>query len=508
MAINVKLRQRFIALYRGLDRAHGVYQLTQRAIGGKKLVGKARTEHGEVTEALWIKHLAGEQGLGIVPITDDATCWFGAIDIDKYDINIKEVEAQVATLGLPVLPTRTKSGGVHLYVFGSEPLRADLLKRRLEEWSVALGYGGSEVFPKQSKLLSKSDVGNWLNMPYFNSDSGTTDRYGVLGGKQLDIKAFVERAERLRISNEQLEALAMDEGDDFNEGPPCLQSLARGGFPEGMRNNGLFAVGVYLKKRYPDEWETHLHAYNTKFFKPPLGHAEVTTLAKTLGRKEYNFTCDKPPIKSFCNRSLCRTREFGVGKGSEDWGVVIDGGDALKINGDPPYWIITVNGQRIQMFSEDILNQRAFLRKCVEALGFYPMMLPADKWRAEMNKMMMGARSIEAPPDAGTSGELRWFIQQFCTVFPQAETKEEILTGKPFIEDGVVYFRGADFRKYLDSQHFRALNGMHLFAEAKRLGVGHDQLWVKGLNIHVWTIKAFEQPPEVPTKRVTSDGDL
>lgn len=231
---------RLLSLYAGLSRAHGIYQLMPRKVGGKKVQGRAVTVRGTVDESLWAKHLAGTQGLGVVPIRDDNSCVFGAVDIDRYDLRLDEVEAQCAKLNLPLLPTRTKSGGVHLYCFTREPVPAALMKQRLEEWSVALGYGGAEVFPKQNALASDQDVGNWINMPYFGATSGEpTERYGVFKGAQLSLDEFLDRADALRLTEEQLEELIIAEGDEFAEGPPCLQSLARSGFGEGMRNNEI-----------------------------------------------------------------------------------------------------------------------------------------------------------------------------------------------------------------------------------------------------------------------------
>lgn len=497
------LRERLAALFRGLDRAHGIYKLLQRPAGGKKIVGKAATVRGEVTAELWDAHLAGKQGLGIVPITDNGTCWFGAVDVDRYDIRIVDVEAQCAKLGLPLLPTRTKSGGVHLYVFGKEPLSARTLRERLGEWSVALGFGGAEIFPKQDALLSTADVGNWINMPYYGAASGKTERFAILNGEPLDLEGFLDRAERLQLTVDQLEALVLvtPSDDDYLNGPPCLQSLARRGFGEGMRNDGLFAVGVYLKKRYPDDWKAHLLAHNAKYMKPPLPEAEVRAIAKALARKDYNYTCNKPPIKNFCNRTLCRTREFGVGKGLDDWGIVIDS-DAQKIATDPPYWLVSVNGVRVKLFSDDLMQQRSFQKICLERVGLLPPALPADKWREEVNKLLQSAETVEAPPDASVVGELNYHLKQFCTVYPQAETREEIVVGKPFTFEGFTYFRAADFKKYLESQHFRALNGHRLYAELRGLGLEHRQFWVAERNLTCWVVKAFAEPvAAVPVRR-------
>lgn len=507
-AVDTALVGQLAALFTGLPRAHGVYELLERKAGGKKVQGKARTERSPVTIELWYKHVAGERGLGIVPIRDDATCLFGAIDIDKYDLDLQDVERKCAELRLPLLPTRTKSGGVHLYAFGAEPLPGPLFKQRLEEWSVSLGYGGAEVFPKQGQLLNDKDVGNWINMPYFAAATGKTERYGIFKGEPLELAAFVQRAQRLRITTEQLEQLVLKEGEEFAEGPPCLQSLSLQGFGEGMRNNGMFAVGVYLKKRYPDDWAAHMHAYNAKFFKPPLPEAELKTIMKALTRKEYNYTCDKPPIKAFCNRNLCRTREFGVGKGSADWGIVIDT-DVVMVKTQPPYWIVTVNGTRMQLFSEHFMQQRQFIQLCVDNLRFMPSALPADKWRAEMNKVLQSATEMEAPPDAGVGGELEYHLKQFCTVFPQAETREEMLTGKPFTEEGVTHFRGADFKRYLDSVHFRALSGAKLYAHLRAVGVSHKQLWVGDQNTYVWCVPAFaQQQADIPARTVDPKGEM
>ena len=46
--------------------------------------------------------------------------------------------------------------------------------------------------------------------------------------------------------------------------PPCLVTLLSDGVPNGQRNNCMYNVGVYLKKRYSekDEWQSHMFTYN------------------------------------------------------------------------------------------------------------------------------------------------------------------------------------------------------------------------------------------------------
>ena len=62
----------------------------------------------------------------------------------------------------------------------------------------------------------------------------------------------------------------------IKDGPPCLQILCKEGFPEGTRSNGLYNLGVYLKKANSDTWQNRFRNLQYKIheatFKPSTGH--------------------------------------------------------------------------------------------------------------------------------------------------------------------------------------------------------------------------------------------
>jgi hypothetical protein len=59
-------------------------------------------------------------------------------------------------------------------MFFTVPVKASLVQSRLKEFASFLGCAGSEIFPKQVKLLlDKGQTGNYLNLPYFNGDKST-----------------------------------------------------------------------------------------------------------------------------------------------------------------------------------------------------------------------------------------------------------------------------------------------------------------------------------------------
>ena len=61
-----------------------------------------------------------------------------------------------------------------------------------------------------------------------------------------------------------------EEVSPMKDGPPCLQFLLKNKISEGGRNNGLFNIGVYLRKAYPDSWESEILTYNLQYLEPPL----------------------------------------------------------------------------------------------------------------------------------------------------------------------------------------------------------------------------------------------
>ena len=149
------MENRFSSLFAGLERAHGTYEIKDSRADGK-LTGKAITVRENVTLQHWKDHLAGVKGLGIIPINDNSKVKFGAIDVDEYaELDLKELSKKLEDLKLPLIPCRSKSGGVHLYLFCKEWVSAQLVKTKLEELSAALGFGGCEVFPKQIQILAE-----------------------------------------------------------------------------------------------------------------------------------------------------------------------------------------------------------------------------------------------------------------------------------------------------------------------------------------------------------------
>lgn len=493
----MKLAVEFMKRFKGLERAYGTYNLKRTkkiTRQGEKIVGKPATVHHQVTNQLWLDHLEGRNGIGIVPIRDDSTCLFGAIDVDTYTgLNIKKVIADVKRQELPLIPCRSKSGGVHLFCFVKEPIPAIVMRDKLSSFAAILGFGNSEIFPKQTEILAdRGDIGQWINMPYFNYKN--TNRYAFNDDlSSMSASEFITAIDKVWFTEKEFIAFTVNVISDISDGPPCLQYLITKGFTAGSRNDGLFNVAVYLKKSSPDNWEGLLDDYNERYFQPSLSTAEVMNIVKSVRRRDYNFTCEKSPLKQHCNISLCRSRQFGIGG--------LTGMPQLtgltKYDSRPPIWFLDVDGGgRLELSTEELQSQPRFQRKCMETLNQMPPAVKNTTWQGLIQTLLENVVIIEAPTDASPRGMLFEYLERFCTARSQARTKDEIILGKPWTEDNFHYFRIIDFIQYLERNRFKEFKVNKICSMLKESGGDHSFFRIKGKGVNVWQFPEFSRQNE------------
>ena len=502
----------FEQLFYGLRRAYGTYIIEKKK--GLKSVGKALTVRSKVTHSIYKGHLDGLKGIGIIPINDRNNCHFAAIDIDQYDnfdpVNIaNSIEAN----GWPLVVCRSKSGGAHVYLFLSEEVPATVVRSKMGEFAIALGYPKAEIFPKQNALRGKDDVGNWINLPYF--DHKATTRYAFKDGKALSLEEFTEYAVSKSVSQSELEHIELN-SDEFSDGPPCLQQLTMTGFPEGSMNNALFNLGVYARMKNPDQWQSDVFEYNKRFMHGTA--KEVQQIIKSLDKKKYIYRCLEAPICGLCDKLICGQREFGVQSSASPY----KNPQSVKMSrpcildevatpatchvppeksADEPFWVFTLHNRDMDVTIDMIQSQKLFLREYLKK--FRKVVLPIDenRWMIAMNNILDEAENIDLADDAGPEGQLWIHLENFLTGKAQARSKEELLLGKPWNDveneerNGVrMYFRSQDFLKYLDTQRFKHFKERQIYSILRRNGAMNHKFTVKAKCISCWSVTTFNEP--------------
>ena len=502
------LAQRFFVLFAPGETGHGYYTLIGDGVRedctteGKLDNAVKGFSKKPVTPDLWLQHLSGKRGLGIVPIRKDGTVRFGAIDIDVYGIDPVEVANKILTLQLPLIPCRSKSGGVHAYMFTSEPVSAFAMQTRLRDIAAMLGHGGVEIFPKQTKL-AEQDEGSWINLPFFNGDEGT--RYAVRpDGERLTMEQFLARAEQVSVNAEYFKPKTTKEKETFPDGPPCLNHLATIGYPT-LWNVTLFNIALYFKRALPSGWERAVEQVNAGI-QEPMASGEVAAIIKSVASKEFNYQCNNQPLSQYCNASRCRMRKFGVGGGENSFPIL---GELRKLNLDPPiyFWDMTIDGKTItiELTADQVQNPREFKRRVWEVMDIAVPVFKQSTWDNTLNETRKNNfRILEPlPEDASAEGQVWELIEAFCT--RNEGTKEDLLLGRPWTEDGRTYFRLSDLMRFLASQQFKDYKVQQL-AKVIKLKVfrdkkgnplpeaeqpKHHEMNIKGKFVNLWSLPEF-----------------
>lgn len=498
-----QLVERYMDLFTGLQSQYGLYTRVTEKRGDGKLEGQAVTHRGLVTSQLWSAHLYNGVGLGIIVICEDNSCRFGAIDIDIYPFADDEktllpLIKLIRSNDLPLIPIRSKSGGVQLYVFTSEPVPAWLMRERLKQWAALLGHAKNpktgietEIFPKQAEiLLDRDDSGSWINMPYCKGMEG--GRYAFDNdGKPIPFADFPNFAEKYRASLRLFQDYQPPSCSDFTNGPPCLQHLVTGGVPEGGRNNGLFNIGVYLQRSDPEHWEKRLEEYNHKVMNPPLGSADVQNIAKSLKKKEYFYTCEKPPISQFCDKETCKKREFGIGTAEAQ---LPSFGTLRKVETSPPTWFWDIDGTTVEFTTDELQSPLKFQKRCMEAINRLFVMPKGGTWLRILQRALDSMPPpVALPDDATEDGILFDWLERFCSTKSQGRSLDELSVGKPFkdTETGYIYFRLPDFLRFLQRNQVKDFNQRKLVNLFRAQGLQNGKKNLSGRCVSYWVTDAF-----------------
>ena len=454
--------KKFLEIFDGYEFAYGQHGKFQTSSSGK-VNGQAKTITSKLTKDIVLRHLKGNgDGLGIVPLKANNSVRFGVIDIDiKHPTNplvhtIQEIEEKVNKLNLPLVVCQSKSKGVHLYCFSKDEIPAELMMSKLKKWSSFLGYGNCEIFPKQSSRLDKNDIGNWINLPYYNYEN--TDRYCLVKGEKVSIKGFFENVDVYKLSSEEIEKFTVELenlNQDYNDAPPCLQILMQNGVSEGGRNNGLYNFAVYLKQKYPDSYDQKIQEINVTKIKPSLDHHEVSSIINSVSKKDLFYKCNESPIIDFCNKEECKKRRFGVGNHVGN-NIEIDNITKYESNDGSVRWYFECQGRRIKSSNEEMLNQRSLIPKLMGATNKIYIPMKDIKWVEYLNKKLESCQVFQDPEDATPKGLFRAHFDSFLTECPSGRKKEDLLKYNNYLDEdnNLIYFTAKNLVRYLKNMGF------------------------------------------------------
>ena len=461
--------QEFMHFFTGSIHNYGEYTYPENIAPGK-VPGEARTvKNTYITIDNYRAHLEGRKGLGIIPINETTgKCKFAVIDIDLYDVNFNRYIDAIEKNNFPIVPFLSKSGGLHLYVFFKTEVLSELAQNILKQFSFLLSIdhlvkeknnSKVEIFPKQ-KSLAKGQIGNWINIPYYNAEKAKN--CAIKNKKGLCLSEAINYIKDKQITLEEAEKFINDLS--FNDAPPCLQlmDILNPFSKDSGRNNYLFSFGVYFKKKDETFFEQNLKELNDKL-ESPLSDKELdSTIIQSLKKKDYLYKCKENPLCEFCNKKICKERTFGIGKEGGYFSIV-ETGKIYQYKGSQPYYEMELKLQsqenfiRVRFKNEDeLMKQDAFLRLCIRELHVLPNRVKQNEWSLKVNSALSDIEVIEVnnKDDISEITMLKDLITEYLTTRIKAETKDQILAKRVYYDKDTkdYIFKARDLAEFVFTQ--------------------------------------------------------
>ena len=318
--------------FSGLRNLYGTYDLeTKRCYVLKR----------PVDDKVLIHHLKGTRPYGVFLLMDDRIRAI-AVDFDRLDPDpVGQFVHRAQHYQIPAYVEVSKSKGFHVWIFFEErgvlAAKARMVIHHILQEIDCLDV---EIFPKQDRLNSANQYGNYINAPLF----------GQLVSKGKTV--FVDPNDSFHPYPDQWEFLAtidpvpesvLDETIEINDLKPLQDTLKLGGIDEpksfalppcareildqGVCENqrvACFRLAVHLKRiGLPFDiamvvlkvWSLKNRPANGK---QRITDHEIKSQAQWAYEKEYRgYGCGEPVIKSFCSKDcplFQRTKSNKTGK--------------------------------------------------------------------------------------------------------------------------------------------------------------------------------------------------
>jgi hypothetical protein len=171
------------------------------------VLGKVVVIKQPVTQGSFTKHLWGQEYIGIYPMMDDSTVWWGCSDIDVNDIDqARNIQLALKLKLIESWVERTVKG-FHVWVFARKPVEARVMRRALLAAHAAVKVPAKEINPKQEQA---SGYGNYVRLPYPGAlFEPCSVRYIMdSSDRPLSLETFVNEATTYAVTQEDLQPLA------------------------------------------------------------------------------------------------------------------------------------------------------------------------------------------------------------------------------------------------------------------------------------------------------------
>lgn len=315
----------FAKRFTGLTHVWGTYEPS---------TGRTRQVKEPVTNKVLLNHLTGKNPYGVYLLVNDKTKAV-VIDLDTQDrLAVTETLNAAKHYGIQGYVECSKSKGYHIWFFTEEEGFLAAKARLVFLHILSEIELSAELFPKQDKLLSQVQYGNFINAPLFGAlvPKGKTvfvdpvtfepfkNQWDVLESVDLlqestldDVIEMNNLMPASKTNHKQPDA--QNSSRKFIHLPPCAQKMLQEGVSQFQRVS-CFTLAVSLKTMGLPQ-DLALSALRTwaKKNKPHehkkiISDVEITAQVEDAFQKNYSgHGCNSDAVRPFCE-STCGIYKF------------------------------------------------------------------------------------------------------------------------------------------------------------------------------------------------------
>ena len=134
-------------------------------------------------------------------------------------------------------------------------------------------------------------------------------------------------------------------------------------------------------------------------------------------------------------------------------------------------------------------------------------------WRDLVDALLSDATRISVPEELTQKGLFVELVEAFCTSRISAHSPEEILTGKPWTEEGLTYFKLDSLMRFLRNHKFDRYSRGQIQERIKELNGGdksNGRVWFKTSKgdqkqMRVWWVPMFREEVEIPPANIPKE---
>ena len=466
--------EKFRKYFSGLERNYGFCNIKNGHRDQES--GKLKLDPGDygwsgksITDKDYEEHLTGIKSIGVQPCTDEGLARFGAIDIDpkKYDkFDVNKFLQKIQQKDLPVIPFKSKSGGLHIYVFTEDFIPASDIREFLENLLFIFGLPAkTEIFPKQIQLGKDNNDqpvnGNFINLPYYDKK----ERQAYLPTGDMipfeDIMEVIECNLQTQKSLKDITKKLVNEEltggpEEFKNGPPCLQKIIMeleetGTKLKDERDRFLFNYMVFAKKKFKDNWDSKVLETARKYFQydSDWGDKKVEQKIKAWVKDTAGHTCNDEVIATRCNKLQCLKREFGIASQLRKSWPMLSGLEKIDYKPEPEYYVNVTkpNGKPVTIHIKNIehlTDQIKFRNIIAKSISSLPPTLKKPDYELMIDELLSTEITVQPPKGTTPLEKLYSFIKEYLND-TRATTNTSFANGQVFVDKEIAYFKWSNF---------------------------------------------------------------